>query len=105
MTITGSAGAPRRGVGGILGGMKKLSQNPVVRQAHRFREALLYPAYFVFSLLSLRWVRRRHPRAAGVLSAALWIELVMRGIKQLVRLLVPVLRDAEARRARTYQPR
>ena len=54
--------------------------------------------------------RRRHPRAAGVLSAALWIELVMRGIKQLVRLLVPVLRDAEVRRARaerarTYQPR
>ena len=80
--------------------MKKLSQNPVVRQAHRFREALLYPAYFVFSLLSLRWVRRRHPRAAGVLSAALWI----------VRLMVPVLRDAETRRARaerglTYQPR
>lgn len=90
--------------------MKKLSQNPVVRQALRFREALLYPAYFVFSLLSLRWVRRRHPRAAGVLSAVLWIELVMRGIKQLVRLLVPVLRDAEVRRARaerarTYQPR
>ena len=64
----------------------------------------------MFSLLSLRGVRRRHPRAAGVLSAALWIELVMRGIKQLVRLMVPVLRDAEARRARaergrTYQPR
>ena len=74
--------------------MKKLYQNPVVRQAHRFLEALLYPAYFVFSLLSLRWVRHRHPRAAGVLSAVLWIELVMRGIKQLVRLMVPVLRDA-----------
>ena len=40
----------------------------------------------------------------------LWVKMVLRGMEQVVRMLVPVLQDAEARRARAeraraYQPR
>ena len=95
---------------GILGGMTKLPQNPILRQVHRFREALLFLLYYTVSFQGVRWMRTGHPRVAAVWSVGLWLNLVLRGMGQPVRMLVPVLQDAEARRARAeraraYQPR
>ena len=95
---------------GILGGMTKLPQNPILRQVHRFREALLFLLYYTLSFQGVRWMRTRHPRLATAWSVTLWVKMVLRGMEQVVRMLVPVLQDAEARRARTeraraYQPR
>lgn len=88
----------------------KLPQNPILRQVHRFRESLLLLLYYSLSFLGVRWVRSGHPRVAAVWFVGLWLNLVVRGMGQLVRMLVPVLQDAEARRARAerapaYQPR
>lgn len=83
----------------------KLPQNPIVRQVHRFREPLLLLLYYSLSFLGVRWMRTGHPRVAAVWSVGLWLNLVVRGRSQLVRMLVPILQDAEARRARAYQPR
>lgn len=95
---------------GILGGMTKLPQNPILRQVHRFRESLLLLLYYSLSFLGVRWMRTGHPRVAAVWSVTLWVKMVLRGMEQVVRMLVPVLQDAEARRARAeraraYQPR
>ncbi len=84
----------------------KLPQNPLLRQVHRFRESLLLLLYYSLSFLGVRWMRTGHPRVAAVWSVGLWLNLVLRGMGQLV----PVLQDAEARRARAeraraYQPR
>ena len=84
----------------------KLPQNPILRQVHRFRESLLLLLYYSLSFLGVRWMRSGHPRVAAVWSVGLWLNLVLRGMGQLV----PVLQDAEARRARAeraraYQPR
>ena len=88
----------------------KLPQNPLLRQVHRFRESLLLLLYYSLSFLGVRWMRTEHPRVAAVWSVGLWLNLVLRGMGQVVRMLVPVLQDAEARRAcaeraRAYQPR
>ncbi len=88
----------------------KLPQNPILRQVHRFREALLLLLYYSLSFLGVRLMRTRHPRLATAWSVTLWLKMVLRGMGQLVRMLVPVLQDAEARRARAeraraYQPR
>lgn len=88
----------------------KLPQNPLLRQVHRFRESLLLLLYYSLSFLGVRWMRARHPRVATAWSVTLWVKMVLRGMGQVVRMLVPVLQDAEARRARAeraraYQPR
>ena len=88
----------------------KLPQNPLLRQVHRFRESLLLLLYYSLSFLGVRWMRTGHPRVAAVWCVGLWLNLVVRGMGQVVRMLVPVLQDAEARparaeRARAYQPR
>ncbi|MFW7365766.1 MAG: hypothetical protein ACOH1B_04715 [Rothia mucilaginosa] len=90
--------------------MMKLPQNPLLRQVHRFRESLLLLLYYSLSFLGVRWMRARHPRLATAWSVTLWVKMVLRGMEQVVRMLVPVLQDAEARRARAeraraYQPR
>ena len=69
----------------------KLPQNPLLRQVHRFRESLLLLLYYSVSFLGVRWVRAGHPRVAAVWSVGLWLNLVVRGMGQLVRMLVPVL--------------
>lgn len=75
----------------------KLPQNPILRQVHRFRESLLLLLYYSLSFLGVRWMRTGHPRVAAVWSVGLWLNLVLRGMGQVVRMLVPVLQDAEAR--------
>jgi hypothetical protein len=90
--------------------MMKLPQNPLLRQVHRFRESLLLLLYYSLSFHGVRWMRARHPRLATAWSVTLWVKMVLRGMEQVVRMLVPVLQDAEARRARAeraraYQPR
>ena len=44
---------------GILGGMMKLPQNPLLRQVHRFRESLLLLLYYSLSFLGARAERAR----------------------------------------------
>ena len=88
----------------------KLPQNPLLRQVHRFRESLLLLQYNSLSFLGVRLMLTRNPRVSAVWSVGLWLNLVLRGMGQVVRMLVPVLQDAEARRARAeraraYQPR
>lgn len=80
----------------------KLPQNPLLRQVHRFRESLLLLLYYSLSFLGVRWMRTGHPRVAAVWSVGLWLNLVLRGMGQVVRMLVPVLQDAVGRTGNAY---
>lgn len=80
----------------------KLPQNPLLRQVHRFRESLLLLLYYTVSFQGVRWMRARHPRLATAWSVTLWVKMVLRGMEQVVRMLVPVLQDAVGRTGNAY---
>ena len=77
---------------------------------HRFRESLLLLLYYSLSFSGCAVDAHGASARGGGVVCGLWLNLVLRGMGQVVRMLVPVLQDAEARRARAeraraYQPR